>query len=283
MKKLLLGLAALVAMSASVEAQVKQNTATQTTATKAAATQTTAPQTTVNRVATASYGPLRLLKKYRSDWSRDMLTGVNKPNGLFYRMREEKQTDLPPSPEEERDLVLMIAEKTEFGWQALWRTPLIDTNYEFLVVHYDEEKNPTATYNLCELTETHNCEVQDIRWDTKAKCLYFNMACPSYAKLIGGKGSKLYCYEPGMGMKWQTPYLTSNDIFIHNDKYVFCAYGFTNERDYLFALNKETGKILSKIPMRAAVEYMEIQVQPDGREVLYVVDYNEQLYTFSIK
>ena len=126
------------------------------------------------------------------------------------------------------------------------------------------------------------CEVQDIRWDADTQHLLFNMACPSYSSMIGGKGSKLYCYDvKKRKLVWETPYLTSNDIFILNDKYVFCSYGFTSEKKFLFMLDKFTGKIYSKIPMVYAVKYMELQTL-QGRETLYVVDSKEQLHLFTV-
>ncbi|NLV51947.1 MAG: hypothetical protein GXY64_01595, partial [Bacteroidales bacterium] len=66
-------------------------------------------------------------------------------------------------------------------------------------------------------------------------------------------------------------------LFIFNDKYVFCSYGFTNERDYLFMLDKFTGKVYTKHPMMSAVQYLEL-VKKNGREVLFAVDYNDRLY-----
>ena len=46
-------------------------------------------------------------------------------------------------------------------------------------------------------------------------------------------------------------------------------------------LDKLTGKVYSKLPMVYKVEYMELQ-EKNGREMLYVVDYNENLYSFAI-
>ena len=46
-------------------------------------------------------------------------------------------------------------------------------------------------------------------------------------------------------------------------------------------LDKQTGQMYSKIPMVYKVEYMELQ-EKNGREYLYVVDYNNNLYAYTV-
>lgn len=229
---------------------------------------------------------LSLKRKYHSDWHGESVSWVNKPNGKFYRLREEIQcNDLPLIPRLEnsdQNKLLIIAERTAKGWMALYRNEMLAENYDFVVVFYDEEKNPVSSVDLCEVSNTYNCEVQDIRYDADNDFLMFNMACPSYSEQIDGKGSKLFCYKVGEHrMMWSTPYLTSNDVFIFNDKYVFCSYGFTSEKDYIHMVDKFTGKVYSKLLTSTAVEYMEIQ-QKDGKDLLYAVDYNDYLYVYNI-
>ena len=138
------------------------------------------------------------------------------------------------------------------------------------------------TVNLGYVTDNHYCEVQDVRWDSDNQCILFNMACPSYAEQIDGKGSKLYSYSiKDKRIVWETDYLVSNDIFILDDKYVFCSYGFTSEKKFLFMLDKKTGKQYSKIPMVYKVEYMELQ-KKGNVEKLFVVDYNDSLYEYNV-
>ena len=82
-------------------------------------------------------------------------------------------------------------------------------------------------------------------------------------------------------MVWETDYLVSNDIFILNRDFVFCSYGFTNEKKFLYMLDKQTGKVYTKLPMVYKVQYMELQ-EKGGKEMLYVVDYNDNLYTYTV-
>lgn len=212
-----------------------------------------------------------------------MLTLKNKPNGTIYRLRVDKQcTDLPGVPETQ-GLEMFISEPTDMGWMALYRLPMSADDYNFVVVLYDHDKRPQHTVNLCDITDNRYCEVQDVRWDADTHHLLFNMACPSYAEMIGGKGSKLYCYDvENDKIVWQTDYLVSNDIFILDRDFVFCSYGFTSEKKFLYMLDKRTGNVYSKLPMVYKVEYLELAIE-NGREMLYALDYNDNLYSFAVK
>ena len=72
-----------------------------------------------------------------------------------------------------------------------------------------------------------------------------------------------------------------NSIFILDHDYVYCSYGFTSEKKFIFLLDKLTGKVYSKLPMVYSVQYMELQ-QKNGKPMLYVVDYNNHLFTFTV-
>ena len=149
---------------------------------------------------------------------------------------------------------------------------------------YDKDEKPLYTIDLGQVSGNDYCEVQDVRWDADTHNLLFNMACPSYASGVNGKGSKLHCYNPERRqMVWSTDWLTSNDIFILDSQYVFCSYGFTSEKKFLFMLDKLTGKVLSKLPFTYKIEYLELQTEQNGREYLYVIDYNDHLYKYQVQ
>ena len=220
--------------------------------------------------------------RYGTNWSSTDVSTKNKPNGYIYRLRKDIQCDdLPRVPETER-LELFIAEPIDIGWLGFYRLPTGADNYDFVVVLFNHDKQPTATINLCDVSNNRYCEVQDVRWDADNHNLLFNMACPSYASGVNGKGSKLYSYNvENRRIVWETDYLVSNDIFILDRNFVFCSYGFTSEKKFLFMLDKQTGQMYSKIPMVYKVEYMELQ-EKNGREYLYVVDYNNNLYVYTV-
>lgn len=224
------------------------------------------------------------VKNYGANWQRNMISLKNKPNGTIYRLREEKQNEYLPRGEEAKDLEQYISERIDIGWLALYRRSAGSTDYKFIVKIYDKDEKLLYTIDLGQVSGNNYCEVQDVRWDNDTHNLLFNMACPSYASGVNGKGSKLHCYNPErQEMVWSTDWLTSNDIFILDSKFVFCSYGFTSEKKYLFMLDKFTGKVYSKLPFTYKVEYLELQTEQNGREYLYAVDYNDHLYKYYVE
>lgn len=223
------------------------------------------------------------VKNYGANWQKSMLTLKNKPNGTIFRLREEKQNEYLPRGEEAKDLEQFISERIDIGWLALYRRSAGSTDYKFIVKIYDKDEHPLYTIDLGQVSGNDYCEVQDVRWDNDTHNLLFNMACPSYASEVNGKGSKLHCYNPERRqMVWSTDWLTSNDIFILDSKFVFCSYGFTSEKKYLYMLDKLTGKVYSKLPFTYKVEYLELKTE-GNREYLYAIDYNDHLFKYYVE
>ena len=240
--------------------------------------------TMLTMCATAQAQRLVSVKNYGANWQKNMITLKNKPNGTIYRLRVEKQNEYLPRGEEAKDLEQFISERIDIGWLALYRRSAGDQSYKFIVKIYDKDEKPLYTIDLGQVSDNNYCEVQDVRWDNDTHNLLFNMACPSYASGVNGKGSKLHCYNPERReMVWSTDWLTSNDIFILDSKFVFCSYGFTSEKKFLFMLDKYTGKIYSKLPFTYKVEYLELQTEQNGREYLYAVDYNDNLFKYYVE
>lgn len=235
-------------------------------------------------LATVQAQRLVSVKNYGANWQRSMITLKNKPNGTIYRLREEKQNEYLPRGEEAKDLQQFISERIDIGWLALYRRSAGDQNYKFIVKIYDKDEKPLYTIDLGQVSGNDYCEVQDVRWDNDTHNLLFNMACPSYSSGVNGKGSKLHCYNPERRqMVWSTDWLTSNDIFILDSKFVFCSYGFTGEKKFLFMLDKLTGKVYSKLPFTYSIQYLELKTEANGREYLYATDYNDHLYKFYVE
>lgn len=238
----------------------------------------------VTMICTIQAQKLVPVKNYGKNWPKTMISLKNKPNGTIYRLRVEKQNESLPRVAEVKGLEQFISERIDIGWLAMYRLPTSADDYKFVAVIYDKEEKPLYTVDLGEVSNNNYCEVQDVRWDNDTHNLLFNMACPSYSSMIGGKGSKLHCYNPEQRkMVWSTDWLTSNDIFILDSKFVFCSYGFTSEKKFLFMLDKLTGKVYSKLPFTYKIEYMELQTEADNREYLYVLDYNENLVKYAVK
>lgn len=76
---------------------------------------------------------------------------------------------------------------------------------------------------------------------------------------------------------WKTAPLTCNSYnFEIVGDVIFCGYGFTAEPDYLYQIDKKTGKVLSKETIKSRADYI---LEKDGD--LYVRTYNTD-YVFEI-
>lgn len=77
---------------------------------------------------------------------------------------------------------------------------------------------------------------------------------------------------------WRSQPLVSNaqNFIIYNDVIV-CGYGFTNEKDYLYTLDKNTGKVNAKLLLKSGPSYLVLK-----ENTFYVRTYNTD-YTFKIE
>ena len=161
-----------------------------------------------------------------------------------------------------------IMNKTQKGWLVLNRR-------EDRVIHLNEKKQLFWNIRLRDIVREKQYIVDDIRYESPI--LYFNAACPSYAKEQKNKCSTLYAYDTkNKRLLWHSRYLTSRNIFILTDKLVITGYGFTAEPDYLYILRKTDGKVLKKIKLDTAPEYLEMR-----ENQLHVITYNNH-YVFKL-
>lgn len=235
----------------------------------------------VQMAGTASAQRLSLIKKHPTagkEWDvRFGLTGENKPGGFEYRLREEVNVMNQVRSSVTEPLKVIVSERTNFGSYGLFRTAIDDENYQFVLALYNKEDKPVKEYDLGQVTDAYTLEVQDIRYENGR--FYFNMACPTYSDKEGGRCSKLYCLDMKSGkLVWQSDYLISNDIFVLYGDYIFCSYGFTDERDYLYMLDKKNGEVVSRMSLDNKACYIEVK---DGK--VYVIDVEQNVYVFAIE
>ncbi|GEM_PF-2182427 len=209
-------------------------------------------------------------------------TWKNRENAFYYRFRENVSEDLKPSKiAKALELVCTIAEKNEDGtYLALWRTPLGDECVwkDYVVALYDKKKKLQFEVNVSNYAGFEDCEVQDVRY--KDGLVYFNMAYITYSSQVNGQCSKLYCFDPKTEeVEWCSPYLCSNGIFIVEEDYVVCGYGFTDEPDFVYLLSRKDGEVLCEMPVQSSPVYYEFN--DDGE--LLVMDYNETVYLMTLQ
>ena len=91
--------------------------------------------------------------------------------------------------------------------------------------------------------------------------LYVIASYPGYAREIGGKTGYLAALDAKTGkLLWQTGSRVANsyNMAIGAD-FLVCGYGFTAERDYLFVLDKKTGRTLQRISVKSAPEHIALE------------------------
>lgn len=120
---------------------------------------------------------------------------------------------------------------------------------------------------------------QKILWATiKDDILYISHAHSTYAKSSKNMNAYITAIDlTNMSILWRSKALLCNSYnFIIIDGVIICGYGFTDERDYLYQVDMNTGKVLSKTSLKSAVSY----IVKKGNS-LYVRTYNTD-YIFNI-
>ena len=109
--------------------------------------------------------------------------------------------------------------------------------------------------------------------------LYVSHSHPTYAKSSGGKNAFITAIDLKTGkLLWRSAPLVSNaSNFVISGDAILSGYGFTNEEDFLFVLNRHTGKTVTKIPVKSGPERIALI----GTR-LYVRTYNTD-YQFQVK
>lgn len=206
------------------------------------------------------------------------VTGANKPEGMEYRLRRSVPHDLPAVvPRTWRGLELFIADPVPEGWLAFYRGPLAGgpgpDNAEFRAALLTPDGAPVWELELNRfLSRPDHLEIQDVRYADGA--LYFNEACQSYSREAGGRCSSLVRVDPARAeVRWRTPPLSSNNVFLVHGPYLVAGYGFTAEPDHLLLLDAGSGEILDRLALESAHRYLEIV---DGRLVVVT---HRQIFT----
>ena len=109
--------------------------------------------------------------------------------------------------------------------------------------------------------------------------LYVSHAINGYAKEVQNQTGYISALQPKTGkLLWRSAPLTNNaDTFVETADALVCGYGFTAEPDFLYVLDKHTGKRVQTVPLVTAAQYI---VKRGNR--VYVRCYNTD-YVFAVK
>ncbi|WP_437670475.1 hypothetical protein [Sorangium sp. So ce131] len=120
----------------------------------------------------------------------------------------------------------------------------------------------------------------ELRWaEARDGVLYVATAHRTYAASSKGKNAYLSALDLASGqLLWQSAPLVCNaGNFVLRGDHLLCGYGFTAEPDFLYVLERTTGKIASKIPLKSGPDVL---IEKDGK--LFVRTYDTD-YVFEIR
>lgn len=107
--------------------------------------------------------------------------------------------------------------------------------------------------------------------------LYLAIAHNTYADFSSHTGYIMALDLSDGHVIWKSePLMNNANSFVVAENEIICGYGFTNEEDFLHILDKQTGKLVSQIPLDTKPDYI---IRKD--DILYVQTYNEN-YAFEI-
>lgn len=108
--------------------------------------------------------------------------------------------------------------------------------------------------------------------------LYVSHAHNTYAKSSMGMNAYITAVEVATGkLLWRSAPLVSNgESFIIKGDGIICGYGFTDEQDYLYVLDRHTGKTVSKTLVKSGPERLALL-----GDILHVRTYNTD-YQFRV-
>lgn len=121
---------------------------------------------------------------------------------------------------------------------------------------------------------------QEMNWATEQDAiLYVSHAHRTYASSSVGMNAYITAIDIRSGdVIWRTePLVCNSGNFVIHDDVIICGYGFTAEPDFVYQLNRHTGGVIDRTPVKSAPDWL---VEKDGR--LYVRCYDTD-YVFDLE
>ena len=112
---------------------------------------------------------------------------------------------------------------------------------------------------------------QSIQWAIlENNVLFISHGHSTYAKSTFGKNAYISAIDlETYKIIWTTEPLTCNSTFTIVNNSIICGYGFTDETDYLFVLDKNTGARIQKIKLDTGPSYI---IQKDNKILVRTYD-----------
>jgi len=131
-------------------------------------------------------------------------------------------------------------------------------------------------YDVTTLTRPPNLgEFEPVTWAREAEgVLFLSNSHLTYATQTKGRNAYLTAIELGAKKAlWRSPALVANArTFVVTGDLIVAGYGFTAEPDFVYLLDRRTGKVLDRLPVPSAPEIIKLR-----GGLLYVRTYDRQL------
>lgn len=122
---------------------------------------------------------------------------------------------------------------------------------------------------------------QALKWaEAERGILYVSNAHRTYSANSGGSTGYLTAIDLAtLEVLWRTPPLVSNgENFLLLEDMIVTGYGFTDEEDYVYLLDRETGEVLQRVSVPTAPEYFHIlgntlNVRCAGHDCVFSLEY----------
>ncbi|MGN1313589.1 MAG: hypothetical protein ACI4VG_01085 [Lachnospiraceae bacterium] len=160
----------------------------------------------------------------------------------------------------------------------LANTVFYDENYL-----YDWSADSLHIYDKNTTELIYTIYYQTDQWYLMGNCAYLENGILYLGYVQNGYAQPGTCYLLAYDLEqdkviWRSENQTYNTMnFLVKDNIILCGYGFTDEKDYLYQIDKSTGKVLEKTELKKKPDLL---VEKDG--LLYVHTYSYD-YVFEMK
>ena len=177
------------------------------------------------------------------------------------------------------DMLTPAEDAPTINWELFfYGTAFYDDNYI-----YDWTSSKLNIYDKNSNQLLYTISYQMDQWYLMGNCACLQDGILYIGYLYNGYAMTNTCYLLAYDIEnekvlWRSEDQTFNTMnFIVKDDIILCGYGFTDEKDYLYQLDKNTGKVISKTELK---KMPDLLVEKDGK--LYVHTYSYD-YVFEME
>lgn len=202
------------------------------------------------------------------------LTVVSENDNKISQIKDwfvENELFLPMLSFEWEDMLTPAEDAPTINWELFfYGTAFYDDNYI-----YDWTSSELNIYDRNSNQLLHTISYQMDQWYLMGNCAYLRDGILYIGCLYNGYAMPDTCYILAYDIEnekvlWRSEDQTYNTMnFIVKDDVIICGYGFTAEKDYIYQLDMNTGKVISKTELK---KMPELLVEKDGQ--LYVHTYS---------